>query len=157
MLGKKSIYRKPVTILATLALLILFNFAVVNNPLFATKVSELFAQTEEVTDMTVEEGIAQQADLVDTMIADSMPAVEEEAEAVVETAQVADEPQVLEQEDTSMNAQFKDGMRKFWLLTHFEPRPSFSMVRIIEIGTVFPLYLKVAETSEYHLPPKKVM
>ncbi|MBQ0128247.1 MAG: hypothetical protein KBT57_00265, partial [bacterium] len=78
MLGKKSIYRKPVTILATLALLILFNFAVVNNPLFATKVSELFAQTEEVTDMTVEEGIAQQADLVDTMIADSMPAVEEE-------------------------------------------------------------------------------
>ncbi len=136
MLGKKSIYRKPVTILATLALLILFNFAVVNNPLFATKVSELFAQTEEVTDMTVEEGIAQQADLVDTMIADSMPAVEEETEAVVETAQVADEPQVLEPEDTSMKTQFKDGMRKFWLLTGFRNCKLGNIIMIL-VGILF--------------------
>ena len=136
MLGKKSIYRKPVTVLVTLALLILFNFTVVNNPLFATKVSELFAQTEEVTDMTVEEGIAQQADLVDTMIADSMPAVEEETEAVVETAEVADGPQVLKQEDTSMKAQFKDGMRKFWLLTGFRNCKLGNLIMIL-VGIIF--------------------
>ena len=136
MLGKKSIYRKPVTILVTLVLLIVFNLAVVNNPMFATKVSDLFAQTETVTDMSVEESVAQQAQMVDAMIADSAEAVEAEVETVEETVVETPTQVVEEEQDMSMKAQFKDGMRKFWLLTGFRNCKLGNLIMIL-VGILF--------------------
>ena len=65
MLGKKSIYRKPVVILASIVVLLLLNLAVVNNPIFATRVSDLTAQTETVAEMSVDESNAQLAEIAD--------------------------------------------------------------------------------------------
>ena len=52
MLKKKSIYRRPIVILGSLVLLMLLNLLVVNNPMFATKVSDLTGKTEQVGEMT---------------------------------------------------------------------------------------------------------
>ena len=61
MLGKKSTYRKPAVILGSLVLLMLLNLVVVNNPMFATKVTDLCQKTEQVTEMTPEESKGQLA------------------------------------------------------------------------------------------------
>ena len=61
MLKKKSVYRRPFVILTAVVLLLILNLAVINNPLFATKVDSLISGNEEVTEMTVEESNAQTA------------------------------------------------------------------------------------------------
>ena len=96
MLGKKSIYRRPVVILASLVVLFLLNMVVVNNPLFATRIGDLTEQTDSVSEMSVEESNAQLAEMADS------------------TPQVVSAPE----QDLSTHAQLKDGLRKFWLLTH---------------------------------------
>ena len=70
MLGKKSIYRRPVVILASLVVLFLLNMVVVNNPMFATRISDLTEQTDSVSEMSVEESNAQLADMADQEVAE---------------------------------------------------------------------------------------
>ena len=130
MLGKKSIYRRPVVILASVVVLLLFNIAVVNNPIFATRISDLTAQTEEVTEMSGDESNAQVADMVDSMVAD---AAEEQQVLENETAQ----QQTLQPaDDLSTKAQLKDGLRKFWLLTGFRNCKIGNIIMIL-VGILF--------------------
>ena len=131
MLGKKSIYRRPVVILASLMVLFLLNIAVVNNPLFATKVADLGAQTEQMSEMTPEESNAQLAEIGDAIVA--------ETEAVEETpAEVtpADQPQVKEAKDMSVKEQFAQGLRNFWLLTGFRNCKLGNLIMIL-VGIIF--------------------
>ena len=136
MLGKKSIYRKPVVILASLVLLLLLNVLVVNNPIFATKVADLAGQTEMVADMTVEESNAQLAQVADSMVAEAAETVE--ATETTELAQVepAADQQVLEAKDMSMKGQFKEGMKNFWLLTGFRNCKLGNLIMIL-VGIIF--------------------
>jgi oxaloacetate decarboxylase beta subunit len=121
MLGKKSIYRRPVVILASLVVLLLLNMAVVNNPMFATRVSDLTEQTDAVSEMSVEESNAQLADMADQEVAEIK--TEQQQTLTVE-------------EDTSVKAELKDGLRKFWLLTGFRNCKLGNLIMII-VGIIF--------------------
>ena len=122
MLKKKSIYRRPLVILASVVVLILFNIAVVNNPTFATKISDLTEQTEAVSEMSVEESNAQLADMADSMVAEAA----EVNETANEPQQVLNAPE----EDMSTKARLKDGLRKFWILTGFRNCKIGNLIKI---------------------------
>ena len=132
MLGKKSIYRRPLVILASIVVLLLLNMAVVNNPLFATRVSDLTGQTETVTEMSVEESNAQLAEMADSMVAE---AAQNEDQQMTETA--TEKQQTLQTtEDLSKKAQLKDGLRKFWILTGFRNCKLGNIIMIL-VGILF--------------------
>ena len=122
MLGKKSIYRRPAVIFASLAVLLLLNIVVVNNPIFATKVSDLTEQTDSVSEMSVDESNAQLAEMAESTVAEAAP----------EQAQTLDVPE----EDTSVKAQLKDGLRKFWILTGFRNCKLGNIIMIL-VGILF--------------------
>ena len=122
MLGKKSIYRRPVVILASLVVLLLLNIVVVNNPIFATRVSDLTEQTDSVSAMSVDESNAQLAEMADNEV----------AEITEEQPQTLDVPE----EDTSVKAELKDGLRKFWLLTGFRNCKLGNLIMIL-VGILF--------------------
>jgi len=124
MLGKKSIYRRPVVILASIVVLLLLNLVVVNNPTFATRISDLTEQTEAVSEMSVEESNAQLAEMADNAVAE----VTESTPATKQTLQA--------QEDLSTKAQLKDGLRKFWLLTGFRNCKIGNLIMIL-VGILF--------------------
>ena len=130
MLGKKSIYRRPVVILASLVVLFLLNMVVVNNPMFATRLGDLTEQTETVSEMSVEESNAQLAEIADSAVAETI----EEAQVIEETepAQVVNAPE----EDMSTKAQLKDGLRKFWILTGFRNCKLGNIIMIL-VGILF--------------------
>ena len=127
MLGKKSIYRRPVVILASLVLLMLLNMVVVNNPMFATKVSDLGGQTEQVSEMTPEESNAQLAEIADAIVAES-----EKTEALNQQVHSLDKRiTALERQSNKIQAVNKDeslemstkdrlyeGLHNFWLIYH---------------------------------------
>ena len=114
MLGKKSIYRRPIVILASLVVLFLLNMVVVNNPIFATRINDLTEQTDSVSEMSVEESNAQLAEMADS------------------TPQVVNAPE----EDMSTRAQLKDGLRKFWILTGFRNCKIGNIIMIL-VGILF--------------------
>ena len=80
MLSKKSTYRKPAVIIGSLVLLMLLNLAVVNNPMFATKVADL-GKTEQVSEMTVEESNAQLAEMADAIVAEQQKNAQQDVRA----------------------------------------------------------------------------
>ena len=132
MLGKKSIYRRPLVILASIVVLLLLNMAVVNNPLFATRVSDLTGQTETVTEMSVEESNAQLAEMADSMVAEATPNEDQQmTEAATEQQQTLQTA-----EDLSKKAQLKDGLRKFWILTGFRNCKLGNIIMIL-VGILF--------------------
>ena len=130
MLGKKSIYRRPAVILASLVVLFLLNAVVVNNPTFATRLSDLTEQTETVSEMSVDESNAQLAEMADNMAAET--AAEQVTETVAETQAVVNAPE----QDLSTRAQLKDGLRKFWLLTGFRNCKIGNLIMIL-VGILF--------------------
>ena len=115
MLGKKSVYRKPVVILALIAILFLLNMVVVNNPMFATRVGDLTEQTDSVSEMSVEESNAQLAAMADNTPQEVVSAPEQ---------------------DLSTKAQLKDGLRKFWILTGFRNCKLGNIIMIL-VGILF--------------------
>ena len=118
MLGKKSIYRRPAVILASVVVLLLLNLVVVNNPMFATRISDLTEQTDSVTEMSVEESNAQLAEMAEV-----------EAAQAQQTLDVAEE-------DTSVKGELKSGLRKFWLLTGFRNCKLGNLIMIL-VGILF--------------------
>ena len=135
MLGKKSIYRRPVVILASLVVLFLLNMAVVNNPMFATRISDLTEQTTEVSDMSVEESNAQLAEMADSMLAEAAETASTAAQQVAETKPATTQTLQAE-EDLSSKAQLKDGLRKFWILTGFRNCKIGNIIMIL-VGILF--------------------
>ena len=135
MLGKKSIYRRPVVILASLVVLFLLNMAVVNNPMFATRISDLTEQTTEVSDMSVEESNAQLAEMADSMVAEAAETASTAAQQVAETKPATTQTLQAE-EDLSSKAQLKDGLRKFWILTGFRNCKIGNIIMIL-VGILF--------------------
>ena len=126
MFKKKSIYRRPLVILASVVVLILFNFAVVNNPLFATRVSELTGKTDTVTKVSNVENNVQLADTV-------VPQITSQTDDTTEPPQ---EKVTASEEDTSSRAQLKDGLRKFWILTGFRNCKLGNIIMIL-VGILF--------------------
>jgi oxaloacetate decarboxylase beta subunit len=144
MLGKKSIYRKPAVILGSLVLLMLLNLLVVNNPMFATKVSDLAGKTEQVSEMTPEESNAQLAEIADAIVAEQTAELGHEIESIDKrvTALEGKTPIKLIQEkksieeSPSMKSQFQEGMHNFWLLTGFRNCKLGNLIMIL-VGILF--------------------
>ncbi len=144
MLGKKSIYRRPAVILGSLVLLMLLNLAVVNNPMFATRVADL-GKTEQVSEMTPEESNAQLAEMADAIIAEQQKSAElgqqiENLNQRVTTLEgknakhhVAAKEEVKEM---STKDRLKEGLRNFWLLTGFRNCKIGNIIMIL-VGILF--------------------
>ena len=125
MLGKKSIYRRPLVILASIVVLLLLNMAVVNNPLFATRVSDLTGQTETVTEMSVEESNAQLAQMADDVVAEAQQVAAAEPQQTLQAA-----------EELTTKDQLRDGLRKFWILKGFRNCKLGNIIMIL-VGILF--------------------
>ena len=144
MLGKKSIYRRPAVILGSLVLLMLLNLAVVNNPMFATKVADL-GKTEQVIEMTPEESNAQLAEMADAIVAEQQKSAElgqqiESLNQRVTTLEgknakhhVAAKEEVKEM---STKDRLKEGLHNFWLLTGFRNCKLGNIIMIL-VGILF--------------------
>ena len=144
MLGKKSIYRRPAVILGSLVLLMLLNLAVVNNPMFATRVADL-GKTEQVSEMTPEESNAQLAEMADAIVAEQQKSAElgqqiESLNQRVTTLEgknakhhVAAKEEVKEM---STKDRLKEGLRNFWLLTGFRNCKIGNIIMIL-VGILF--------------------
>ena len=126
MLKKKSIYRRPFVILASVIVLILFNMAVVNNPMFATRVGDLTGQTEQVAEMSVEESNAQLVAMTHGASTD----------VSVSGTKVPQQKVSASDEDMSTKTQLKDGLRKFWILTGFRNCKLGNIIMIV-VGILF--------------------
>ena len=144
MLGKKSIYRKPAVIIGSLVLLMLLNMLVVNNPMFATKVTDL-AKTEQVSEMTVEQSNAQLAEIADAVVAESAKTAElgqqienlDQRVAALEGKNVkkANVAQA-EVKEMTTNERLKEGLSNFWLLTGFRNCKIGNLIMIL-VGILF--------------------
>ncbi len=144
MLGKKSIYRRPAVILGSLVLLMLLNLAVVNNPMFATRIADL-GKTEQVSEMTPEESNAQLAEMADAIVAEQQKSTElgqqiESLNQRVTTLEgknakhhVAAKEEVKEM---STKDRLKEGLRNFWLLTGFRNCKIGNIIMIL-VGILF--------------------
>ena len=64
MLRKKSIYRKPFVIIASVVILLLLNVVIVNNPTFATRIADLGDKTEQVSELIAQNNGNQQIENV---------------------------------------------------------------------------------------------
>ena len=145
MLGKKSIYRRPAVILGSLVLLMLLNIVVVNNPMFATKVTDLGKKTEQVSEMTPQESNAQLAEMADAIVAEQQKSAElgqqiENLNQRVTTlesknakAHVAAKEEVKEM---STKDRLREGLRNFWLLTGFRNCKLGNIIMIL-VGILF--------------------
>ena len=144
MLGKKSIYRKPAVILGSLVLLMLLNLLVVNNPMFATKVSDLAGKTEQVSEMTPEESNAQLAEIADAIVAEQTAELGHEIESIDKRVTALEEKTPItliqekksNEESPSMKSQFQEGMHNFWLLTGFRNCKLGNLIMIL-VGILF--------------------
>ena len=145
MLGKKSIYRKPAVILGSLVLLMLLNLAVVNNPMFATRIADLGGKTEQVSAMTPEESNAQLAEMADAIVAEQQKSAElgqqiENLNQRVTTLEnknakshVAAKEEVKEM---STKDRLQEGLRNFWILTGFRNCKLGNIIMIL-VGILF--------------------
>jgi sodium ion-translocating decarboxylase, beta subunit len=125
MLMKKSVFRKPITILVALLLLGALNIVVVNNPTFATKISDLTEDTAEVSEMSLAESNEQQIEMIEGTTA---------AETVAAVTVAEQEP--AEQESISVGEEFKNGLSQFWCLTGFRNCKVGNLIMIL-IGILF--------------------
>ena len=145
MLGKKSIYRKPAVILGSLVLLMLLNLAVVNNPMFATRIADLGGKSEQVSAMTPEESNAQLAEMADAIVAEQQKSAElgqqiENLNQRVTTLEnknakghVAAKEEVKEM---STKDRLQEGLRNFWILTGFRNCKLGNIIMIL-VGILF--------------------
>ena len=144
MLGKKSIYRRPAVILGSLVLLLLLNLAVVNNPMFATKVADL-GKTEQVSEMTPEESNAQLAELADAIVAEQQKSAElgqqidnlNQRVTTLENKNAKNHAAAKEEvKEMSTKERLSEGLHNFWLLTGFRNCKIGNIIMIL-VGILF--------------------
>ena len=145
MLGKKSIYRKPVVIIGSLVLLMLLNLVVVNNPMFATKVADLGGKTEQVSEMTAQESNAQLAEISDALVAESQKTAElgqqvqnldRRVTALEKQSTKVHAVGKAEVEEMSTKERLREGLSNFWLLTGFRNCKLGNLIMIL-VGILF--------------------
>ena len=145
MLKKKSIYRRPIVILASLIVLILFNLAVVNNPMFATKIADLGGKDEQ-TEMTVQENIesteaedseatAVTAEIQEDPMAKQVKVLEMRMTAM-EKANAAKQNKNEESENLTTQERLIKGLNNFWILTGFRNCKLGNIIMIL-VGILF--------------------
>ena len=145
MLGKKSTYRKPAVIIASLVLLMLLNLVVVNNPMFAKRVADL-GKTEQVSEMTAEESNAQLAEIADAIVAEQQKTAELDQKveslnqrvATLESQSSKKAHAVAKEEIKEMSTKdrLSEGLRNFWLLTGFRNCKLGNIIMIL-VGILF--------------------
>ena len=143
MLKKKSIYRRPIVILGSLVLLMLLNLLVVNNPMFATKVSDLTGKTEQVSEMTPEESNAQLAEMADAIVAEKTAELGQQIENLNQRVTTLESKNAKhhvaakeEVKEMSTKDRLKEGLRNFWLLTGFRNCKLGNIIMIL-VGILF--------------------
>ena len=151
MLRKKSIYRKPLVIIASVVILLLLNVLVVNNPIFATRVADFGEKTEQVSEMTAQETDLQQAEEAATATAavaasQTEPGLEEVSKKVntldkrltaIEEANTVKKVHKEESNgDQTIQDRLKTGLRNFWLLTGFRNCKMGNIIMIL-VGILF--------------------
>ena len=144
MLGKKSIYRRPAVILSSLVLLMLLNLVVVNNPMFATRISDLGSKTEQVSEMTPEESNAQLAAMADAIVAEQQKSAElgqqiqnlEKRVTTLENKNVKAHATKEEVKEMSTKERLSEGLHNFWLLTGFRNCKLGNIIMIL-VGILF--------------------
>ena len=144
MLGKKSIYRRPAVILGSLVLLMLLNLVVGNNPMFATRVSDLGSKTEQVSEMTPEESNAQLAELADAIVAEQQKSAElgqqiqnlDKRVTTLENKNVKAHATKEEVKEMSTKERLSEGLHNFWLLTGFRNCKLGNIIMIL-VGILF--------------------
>ena len=145
--GKKSIYRRPAVIFSALAILLLLNIVVVNNPMFATKIADLGEKTEQVSEPASDQSSSTQ------------PEASASLESEIATANVSAEPKKADEANSQINNQAKsevkdntadaqkhasmstkerlsEGLHNFWLLTGFRNCKLGNIIMIL-IGILF--------------------
>ena len=144
MLGKKSIYRRPAVILGSLVLLMLLHLVVVNNPMFATRISDLGSKTEQVSEMTPEESNAQLAELADAIVAEQQKSAElgqqiqnlDKRVTTLENKNVKAHATKEEVKEMSTKERLSEGLHNFWLLTGFRNCKLGNIIMIL-VGILF--------------------
>ena len=144
MLGKKSIYRRPAVILGSLVLLMLLNLVVVNNPMFATRISDLGSKTEQVSEMTPEESNAQLAAMADAIVAEQQKSAElgqqiqnlDKRVTTLENKNVKAHATKEEVKEMSTKERLSEGLHNFWLLTGFRNCKLGNIIMIL-VGILF--------------------
>ncbi len=141
MLGKnQNQKRRSIVIFASLLILMLLNLVVVNNPMFATRVSELKEQAKPMSEMTVLEDNAQlpEADngLALTTQSTGQPAQQTEDHEQVNSTKASGNTSSMTAEELSMKSQFREGMHNFWLLTGFRNCKIGNLIMIL-VGILF--------------------
>ena len=149
MLGKKSIYRKPAVIIASVVILLLLNILVVNNPMFATRVADMGKTTEQVSETTAPETDVQQAEettAYDAAIAESQPesGLEQKVNTLDKSLTAIEEanaPKKTAIDDTAnenltTHERLKTGLNNFWLLTGFRNCKLGNIIMIL-VGILF--------------------
>ena len=163
MLRKKSIYRKPFVIIASVVILLLLNVVIVNNPTFATRIADLGDKTEQVSVLIAQNNGNQQIENVnqadETALQENSLQQEEntnvmEAEAeselskkvntldkrltAIEEANSPKKAVVDDEANEKLTTQerLKTGLNNFWLLTGFRNCKLGNLIMIL-VGILF--------------------
>ena len=163
MLRKKSIYRKPFVIIASVVILLLLNVVIVNNPTFATRIADLGDKTEQVSELIAQNNGNQQIENVnqadETALQENSLQQEEntnvmEAEAeselskkvntldkrltAIEEANSPKKAVIDDEANEKLTTQerLKTGLNNFWLLTGFRNCKLGNLIMIL-VGILF--------------------
>ncbi len=129
MLGKKSVYRKPLVVIFTLLILGILNSVVVNNPTFATRVSDLTGQTAKVSEMALAQSNTQNMAVQGVNVTNTTQTMEK-----------------AEPEQLSKGQEFVNGLKKFWRLTGFRNVKLGNLIMIL-VGIFF-IFLAIRKEYE---------
>ena len=163
MLRKKSIYRKPFVIIASVVILLLLNVVIVNNPTFATRIADLGDKTEQVSELiaqnngnqqienvnqvdetTVEENSLQQEENTNVMEAETESELSKKVNTLdkrLTAIEEANSPKKAVVDDAAnekltTQERLKTGLNNFWLLTGFRNCKLGNLIMIL-VGILF--------------------
>lgn len=126
MLRKKSIYRKPFVIIASVVILLLLNVVVVNNPALAGKA---FGENTEL----VSEATTSDTEIQQNTVKGEEPIA---ANAVVKNEASKSQETTTEIKSASTHDRLKEGLSNFWKLTGFRNCSWRNLVMIL-VGIIF--------------------
>ena len=161
MLRKKSIYRKPLVIIASVVILLLLNVVIVNNPTFATRIVDLGGKSGQVSELLAQNTSNQQVENADqanqaavqennlqqeeTMVAEAeteselskkVNTLDKRLTALEESKQVKKTEEDESVKNLTTKERLKTGLNNFWLLTGFRNCKLGNIIMIL-VGILF--------------------